>query len=687
MVLTEPSQNVTKKEPSQNVTKKELSQNVTQNPTKNVTKKKPTHILRKDDGRLTILSFGIIFIVVVIILTLCIIFIVEKLKCPNFLYDSVLHLCCNDLSNSGFYNSITASCESCGSGYLYDISSHNCVNSTNPTITYCPTGYQNVNGFCMPACMYSYLINYDLHSCCPYANNTGYYDISAQLCYTCPSGFQYSPGSTTCIPTCTGGAVYNGTVCQGCAAYLYNPFTVPPYCCPDLSGTGYFDISSNECNQCTELYEHANGAVYNNTMWGACIGNCDTGYTWNGYECQIDCSNTQWNAYDNTCCSTTQYYDLSSCVSCNSAMTGFNNSGYPGYDISNGFIYNTNYNSCIPVCDTGYTYTNGICLINCNEPYLLNISNNTCCDSSQYYDISSQLCSTCDLSFNNYGLPGYTTSNGSEYSESFNSCIPICNTGYTYEGNNTCVIDCSESYLVNYTDNICCVVDLSGTEYYNTTSESCATCDIGYEYSSLYSGCIINCPSGTTYINGYCLTSCGENLYNPYTNTCCDSSNGGYYDPSIDNCAYCGSDYSWSSGNQTCNDTQCQKGFTYDSATGLCALDCSAYLYNPNTLSCCNDFSGAGYFTTNNNNGVPSCAQCPNGEIYYASTTTGFGQCGVICPTGTSWDNGICTNFNCPAGEMYYSSINNCGVICPTGQTFSQYGGSNGSNSGGCVYG
>ena len=445
-------------------------------------------------------------------------------------------------------------------------------------------------------------------------------------------------------------------------------------------------------------FSNSSGSLTYNSTYGHCIPTCNNGYTFNGNVCAPNCDPSYlYNDFSNLCCASTEYFDGSKCTVCPS-----NN-----YSNSSGTLtYNSTYEYCIPTCNNGYTFdsSNNQCSFDCSASYLLDPSTNSCC-TTDFYDPTTKSCIDCSSLTNTF-----SNSTGNLIFSSLNPpnyCIPTCDASYTFNGTE-CVPNCTSSNLYNDFSNTCCDFSFNGAEcvpscnpsylynnisntccdssdglgYFNTVYNSCQVCNMDGDYIasaniSELSGCVITCESGYVPNSAnQCQPDCSSSLLNnsnPNNLYCCPSDDGaGYYNSVLQECLSCESGYIFSESLPGCNYPVCPSGNSiWDTNTNQCVLECSSYLFNNISNTCCDSSAGMGYSITYNGGDTSGCGICPTNQIYYPY----YSSCGPICASGLTYlGSQGCINMTCPSGQMYYSEASGyngeCGPICTGGETY-----------------
>jgi len=364
----------------------------------------------------------------------------------------------------------------CQPGYSYSYSQGQCSNQQTPVST-CGTNFILSNNKCI--CPNGYGLVKTLCVVCP---SNSYVDGSGQC--TCNNGYALNSASLTCSLACFDNAYRN---------------SLGQCVCND----GYF----NQGNQCVSQ------------------GNCQNGMTWNGTACSCPsaqfpdsitklctlCNTPDRAVIGTSCgCSPTYYPSNGACIPCNSYS-----------------IYNSASQQC--VCMSGYSLSNGQCVLNTNCPANANWNSVykicQCIYSGQY--IINGVCQSC---------PQYSTWNG-------NNCI--CQNGYVMIGS-SCNGNCPAYSSWNGQSCIC-------NNGYFMIGTSCATCDINSVYVPSKLTCVCNSGWYGSYNACFRCSILCTTCYGPNSNQCltCSGSNilsagscsstcgvGMYSDPN-NNCAPC----------------------------------------------------------------------------------------------------------------------------------------------------
>lgn len=410
---------------------------------------------------------------------------------------------------------------------------------------------------------------------CPPTRDRYSTSAGSGACY-CRAGYtEQNPRAADCVvASCaavTPGCVNcNSAGCLNCSTTLNRQALAVNGVC--LCANGFFNnTSTNTCDACgvaciTCTSSTSCTTCYTNSTTGSGVCSCPVG--------------TYPVAATSTCtpCSTPgcSVCAANTCTACSNPWIYVNNncSCPDGTYPSNG--------QCVP-CSTGCRFCNSTSCITCNNgQYLLNGACVSSCPSG--FVIFNGLCAACPSNCLNCAQP--TTCTG-------------CNPGfYLYSG--LCVPFCPTAAYANTTSMTCtpCSPPCASCSFSATNCSSCSTGNL------LANGCVPQCPTGTTSVNGACLAC------SPSCATCFSA---------VNICSSCTVPLFLYNG--TCVNI-CPSGTFYNGRECQIACADGFYALGQNCASCspsCTTCQGSATF----------CSRCPPGQFLLS------GGCIPQCPPNT----------------------------------------------------
>jgi hypothetical protein len=383
---------------------------------------------------------------------------IEDKKCdPGFVYDEDLKFCVpitEEPCPTGFHRNESGSCvlDECPEGYVRDLTTGECVLPEEPCAdgyhrdettglcvpdddAKCETGYEKVNGTCVPVCQEGYVRNLATGAC-------------EKAEEPCPEGYARDEITGKCIPVvviqdkkCDPGFVYDEDLKQ-CVPIAEEP-----------CATGYHrDEATGLCvpdddDKCKTGYEKVNGT---------CVPVCKEGYIRNlatgvcekaeepcptGYERDEETGKCI-PVIEIKSCPTGFVRDeeTGKCVPIadEPCATGFHRDEATGLCVpddddtpcAEGFHKDEATGLCVPdddeECKTGFEKVDGVCVPVCKEGYIRNLATNVCekeekaCPPGQVKDANGKCVPITKPPVE--CQPGYEKVNG--------VCVPVCKTGF-----------------------------------------------------------------------------------------------------------------------------------------------------------------------------------------------------------------------------------------------------------------
>jgi hypothetical protein len=290
-------------------------------------------------------------------------------KCdPGFVYDEDLKFCVpitEEPCPTGFHRNESGSCvlDECPEGYVRDLTTGECVLPEEPCAdgyhrdettglcvpdddAKCETGYEKVNGTCVPVCQEGYVRNLATGVC--------------EKPLDCPEGYEPNEAGTECIPKITIEECKDGKVRDPISGLCVLP---PVECDP-----GYH----LENGICVPNEEPCATGFYRDETTGLCIPNeeepCPEGYARD----EITGKCIPVVVIQDKKCDPGFVYneDLKQCVPIEEEPC------------ADGFHLDEATGLCVPddddKCETGYEKVNGTCVPVCKEGYIRNLATGVC---------------------------------------------------------------------------------------------------------------------------------------------------------------------------------------------------------------------------------------------------------------------------------------------------------------------
>ncbi|KAL4490865.1 hypothetical protein ABPG72_008601 [Tetrahymena utriculariae] len=531
-------------------------------------------------------------------------------QCPTNCLTCNTNACTSCINNS-YYLNTDGTCQQCSQSMQY------CQTCLNQTVCLaCQSGYRldSQSGQCLPYC--------------PPVD--GYYQISDQICATCPQGCQQC--------SLQGSKYIQCSSCQD--GYYLDPNTNLCFTC---SSNCLLCNDANSCAKCS-LNNYLMPAINNQPSY--CVTSCIPGYYQEidsrlCIQCNIDNCTQCTGPTSCSVCSAGYYIDIiyKICNQCsNNCLQCTNIQNCTQCEM--GFILTQNGDgsiSCVRSClQNQYVSTNPSSCVDCNKSKcLFCYSDNRCmaCTNNYYLKVNSSdpNNSTCEQCANQCS---------SCYGPNPNQCYS-CIFGY-YFLNNQCLTSSQCSALGGYyTDDLkqlcsscypLCKTCLSGS------ASQCQSCIDGYFLQN--NSCVPCDPScltcGTS--STQCLSCFSGQFLNQTTNKCIQSSEScpsSFYKDQISNsCKSCQTPCSTCTGPSVFECTQCVKGYYYNQNSIIKCIQCSQSCQLCHSqqdqitkqLSQVCDTCSNGYYKSD-----PSQIQCKQCSLQQYSTNNQCFNCDSSC--------------------------------------------------------
>ncbi|EAR81858.2 zinc finger lsd1 subclass family protein (macronuclear) [Tetrahymena thermophila SB210] len=636
-------------------------------------------------------------------------------------------------------------CLSCIENYTYSPSLNLCSPICDPSCKSCYSPYNSQS--CLTCFDGDYLLNNECLSCqlpCKSCQN------SSQTCLSCIDNYTFNQSTFDCSPVCdqscyTCSYPLDSSSCLSC----YNGFYLSnKQCLPCDSECSSCQITANNCTQCSDNYifdevEEVCLPICAQTcktctlplMNNQC-SSCFDGYYLNNYSCvpcQSPCQNCidqsnclsclkdySYNQQTNQCnlicpdlCQQCQF-NKDNQIQCLVCIDGFYLNNQSCLKCSSPCLTcQFSSNNCLS-CDSNYTFSNGLCLPNCDPK----------CKTCTLPNLSSA-CLTCQDGYyfdNNYCFPCQQPCQNCQYSP--NNCLS-CITNYIFNTNSNscspiCDVTCQTCSLPN--NNLACLSCFDG---YFLNSNQCIPCDSSCAKCQITSTNCIQCAKN--YLADNQSNTCSP-ICDPLCKTCvkplnknsCLSCFDQYY-LFNDECLQC-SPPCLTCINTNLNCLSCIDNYIYNDSSNQCLPNCPQNCQNctPNNIQSntssensnfficiqCQD----GYFLDQNKNcqncqqpclncqnQATNCTKCIQNYQLNAQNNLCIPQCDISCSTcslpydlnsclscfdGFYLKSGQCLQctqpckscqFNdtyCTSCIQYYglnSATNSCYLLCPIG--------------------